>query len=43
MVVDNKLNPTAHPGKLLLPRKKSSVVSLPLLKYAPRPAIYDAL
>jgi len=32
MVVDNKLNPTAHPGKPLLPRKKSSVVLLPLLK-----------
>jgi hypothetical protein len=32
IVVDNKLNPTAHPGKPLLPRKKSSVVLLPLLK-----------
>ena len=37
IVVDNRLNPTAHPGKPLLPRKKSSVVLLPLLKYAPRP------
>ena len=32
IVVDNKLNPTAHPGNPLLPRKKSSVVLLPLLK-----------
>lgn len=37
IVVDSRLNPTAHPGKPLLPRKKSSVVLLPLLKYAPRP------
>ena len=43
MVVDNKLNPTAQPGKSLLPRKKSSVVLLPLLKYAPRPAIHSVL
>lgn len=39
MVVDNKLKPTAHPCKPLLPRKKSSVVVLPLQKYAPRPVI----
>ena len=41
MVVDSKLKPTAQPGKPLLPRKKSSVVVLPLQKYAPRPVIHS--
>ena len=41
MVVDSKLNPTAHPGSPLDPKKKSSVVLFPLLKYAPRPAWRD--
>lgn len=43
IVVDSRLNPTAHPGKPLLPRKKSSVVLLPLLKYAPRPGKHSVL